>query len=145
MKKTTLALLLLSTLSFGQTLERKGTTYYYNGHSISKSNLKVLYRSHPEALQSFKKGNLKLGLSSGFMVYGGMKLALRFANLADRNEFNFQNGAIDLGFFITGLLISDGMNDHFERAVSIYNKKTQKKTSFLIEPSKEKLGITIRF
>ena len=145
MKKLLLTVFLFSTISYGQSLERKGPVYYYDGQMILKSSLKKIYRSYPEALQYYKKGNLKYGLSCALMLYGGIKLTLRISNSLDQDELNLQNGAIDLGFLIVGLLISAGKNDYFDRAVSIYNKRTKKKTSFLIRPSKEKLGLSIRF
>ena len=143
---STVLMVFFTTIVWGQTLERTKKGYRYEDKDISTKTLKQLYHQNPEALKAYKKGNLKRNSSAGFYLAGGAYLGGRIGYFTATGEFDWKGAGAGAGLVLAGLWISKNMNNHFDRAVGIFNKKNAKKTStFKLQPTSENIGFIISF
>lgn len=60
-------------------------------------------------------------------------------------ELEFKQAGIGLGILALGFASSIGLNKKFDRAVTLYNQRKAKKTSFKWEPSQQGIGLKVSF
>ena len=140
-----LVFLLIAPSIWGQTLVRKNWRYQLEDKPLSYKEVKQLYKSVPQALQQHKKAQLQFGISSGLLLVGGAYTGVRIGHLTATGELEFKQAGIGLGILALGFASSIGLNKKFDRAVTLYNQRKAKKTSFKWEPSQQGIGIKVSF
>jgi hypothetical protein len=145
-----LLVVLVSSLSFSQQIEKRKSKYYVNGSQIATYEAKNLIKNNPEAYKYFKAGKDKEAIG-GLLLGGGIALTVADLLNAANSDIDYPNGLtyVGIGAMAISIPVLIGRTKKVNKAVEIYNEGLKKigynTTEYSIINNKNGIGLQIKF